>query len=47
MHLPKRKLMIVNEEGKLNGLPFNAKASELYPDVIVGDVLVCDLKEVD
>lgn len=47
VHLPKRKLMIVNEEGKLNGLPFNAKASELYPDVIVGDVLVCDLKEVD
>lgn len=38
------KIMIVNEEGKLHGLELNPKATELlgFPDIIVGDVLVCD-----
>lgn len=46
VHLADGRLMVVNEEGKLNGLPFNKKASELYPDVIVGDVLVCEYYEI-
>ena len=29
VHLSDGRLMVVNEEGKLNGLPFNKKASEL------------------
>lgn len=43
-------LMIVNEEGKLNNLPINVKATRLLrgtiyqPDIVVGDVLYC-LKE--
>lgn len=41
------KIMVVNEEGKLNGLPFNLSATLLVradgiDDIIVGDVLVCD-----
>lgn len=42
------KLMIVNEEGKLIGLPFNPVATMLhkYNDEIVGDVLVCEPSEV-
>ena len=37
------RLMILNEEGRLTGLPLNKKATELYGrNVIVGDVLVCD-----
>lgn len=48
------ELMIVNEEGKLNGLGINHKATEIYldampvmvVDIIVGDVLVCDKKEI-
>lgn len=41
------KIMVVNEEGKLNGLPFNPSATLLVraagiDDFIVGDVLVCD-----
>lgn len=47
VHLPDGRLMVVNEDGKLNGLPFNKKASELYPDTIVGDVLVCEYYEID
>lgn len=35
-------VMIVNEEGKLHGLPFNAKASIMSGHEIVGDVIVCD-----
>lgn len=46
VHLPDGRLMVVNEEGKLNGLPINPKASELYPDIIVGDVLVCEHYEI-
>ena len=38
-------VMVVNEEGKIMGLPFNAKATQLVKecninDIIVGDVLV-------
>lgn len=44
-------LMIVNEEGKLMGLPINSEATILYQqrvthDVIVGDVLVCSASQV-
>lgn len=46
VHLPDGRLMVVNDEGKLNGLPVNPKASELYPDIIVGDVLVCEHYEI-
>lgn len=38
------RIIILNEEGKLDGLPINMKATDLYQnpyDVIVGDVLVC------
>ena len=36
--------LVVNEEGKLNGLPVNIIATEIYgqEDVIVGDALFCD-----
>jgi len=38
-------VMVVNEDGKITGLPFNAKATQLVKecninDIIVGDVLV-------
>ncbi len=41
------RLMIVNEEGKLKGLPINEEATKLIRnDVIVGDVLVCSRKQI-
>lgn len=46
------KLMIVNEKGKLFGLPYNGLATILYRkfcftnDFIVGDALYCDEREV-
>lgn len=46
--LDEEHLMVVNEEGKLQGLPLNINASAIYlakthiKDSIVGDVLVCN-----
>lgn len=39
-------IMVLNEEGKLIGLPINGKASRMAGEVIVGNVLVCDTKMV-
>ena len=45
-------IMVVNEEGKLNGLPYNVaatdymKANSRYDDFIVGNALVCKRSEV-
>ena len=42
-----KQIMVVNEEGKLIGLPFNEEATRLVRyDVIVGDVLVCASSQV-
>jgi len=38
--LPKRAVMILNEEGIPKGLPFNEKASQIAGREIVGDVVV-------
>jgi hypothetical protein len=42
---------ICNEEGKLIGCDINEMASQLfrhsYHDTIVGDVLVCNINEID
>ena len=47
VYLSDNRLMVVNEEGKLMGLPVNIKATREVVmsginDVIVGDVLICD-----
>lgn len=42
VHIEGDNLMVVNEEGKLERLPLNVKATELARQVIVGDVLVCN-----
>jgi len=41
------RLMVANEEGRMNRLPENKTATALYRhSVIVGDVLVCKQNEV-
>ena len=44
------KTMVINEEGKINDLPINQKASQLYQynefDFIAGDVLICQENEI-
>ena len=43
-----RYLMVVNEEGKLHGLPPNPRATALYErDHIVGNALVCRNGDID
>ena len=50
--LGNEQLMVVNEEGKINGLPYNYMATQIYRrstsvlDYIAGDVLVCDNHEI-
>lgn len=42
--------MVINEEGKINGLPINAAATKMYQygqyDLIVGDVVICKPGEI-
>ena len=44
------RTMVINEEGKINELPINYKATEMYKynvfDFIVGDVLICNENEI-
>ena len=50
VHLPDGRLMVLDEQGKLNKLPFNVEATDLFTlgkvvtvsDDIAGDVLVCE-----
>lgn len=51
IYLKNKEVMVVNEEGKLNDLPLNEKATDYllaqnYADVIVGNVLVCKRNEI-
>lgn len=40
-------IMVVNETGKLDNLPFNAIATQLYGrDIICGNALICGEEEV-
>jgi hypothetical protein len=45
------KEMYINEDGKINGLPYNQLAPREFcnnaNDVIVGDAIVCDYEEID
>lgn len=38
------EIMLLNDEGRLRGLPLNEWASELAGQQIVGDVIVCSHK---
>ena len=51
VRLSKAQVMVVNEEGKVNDLPENQYATMLVNiagirDVIVGNVLVCDINKI-
>ena len=50
--LPNDEYMVVNEEGKMWGLPVNANATAIYHskigrcDYIVGDCLICKTSQI-
>lgn len=52
INLTTKKILIVNEGGKINKLPFNESATELWKkyygrtDYIVGNALLCNSDEV-
>lgn len=41
------KVLVVNEEGLLNGLPRNNQATEIAGHPIVGDAILCDINELN
>ena len=50
IYLTPKQVMVINEEGKLIGLPYNVVATEAFrmafqptDDFIVGDALLCEL----
>lgn len=47
VYTPNKDVMILNEEGKIDDLPFNAVATAIYgrEDDIVGDALVANATE--
>jgi len=47
VYLPGGVVMLVNEEGKLEGLPYNEPATALYGagDPIAGNAIVCSMAE--
>ena len=53
IHLPDGRLMVVNEEGKLEDLPLNeatttlARGAIFDGDYIAGDAVVCDDKQIN
>ena len=51
--LNETEIMVVNEEGKINDLAYNSATTRIFKenhpsvsDYIVGDVLVCDNKQI-
>lgn len=51
VYLPDNKILVVNEEGKLNNLPLNGLATMKFwdniGDILVGDVLLIDQKYIN
>ncbi len=47
VYLQGNKIMVVNEEGLIKRLPYNHKASKLAGKDIVGDVIVCNVNEIN
>ena len=46
VYLSNDKFLVVNEEGKLMGLPINDYATGIANQLIVGDVLLCDSEQI-
>jgi hypothetical protein len=45
VHTQQKKVLIVNEEGRIKNLPFNLKATEVAGQHIYGDVICLDLQD--
>tara|TARA_R100000951_G_scaffold113965_2_gene117152 strand:+ start:176 stop:415 length:240 start_codon:yes stop_codon:yes gene_type:complete len=47
VHLPKGKMLVVNEDGLRLKLPYNPKASQISQRNLVGDILLMNQNEID
>lgn len=50
IYLKRNQVMVINEEGKLDGLEYNDNATEILEEVmddfIVGNALICDRNKI-
>jgi len=44
IYLPKKKVMLVDEEGKLKKLSVNVEATKVAGQTVVGKVIICDVR---
>jgi len=44
IYLPKNKVMLVDEEGKLKKLSVNVEATKVAGQTVVGKVIICDVR---
>jgi len=42
IYLPKKKVMLVDEEGRLKKLSVNVEATKVAGQVVVGKAIICD-----
>jgi hypothetical protein len=42
IYLPKKKVMLVDEEGKLKKLSVNVEAMKVAGQIVVGKAIICD-----
>jgi len=47
VYFPHNRVAIVNEEGRLKGLPYNEVASVIAGVHLVGDVIIVDVNELN
>ena len=45
IYFEKGRVLVVNEEGQIENLPYNEKASKLSPHRIVGNAVLCEKGE--
>jgi hypothetical protein len=44
IYLPKKKVMLVDEEGRLKKLLVNVEATKVAGQVVVGKAIICDVR---
>ena len=47
VYLPNKMLLVVDDEGAINDMPINIKASEVASGIIHGDAVYCKSAEVE
>jgi len=47
VHINEGRVLIVNEEGLIHGLPLNQEATGMCGHPLVGDVILCNINDIN